>query len=147
MTTLDGTDVLAEKADRREFIDPLKKMLTLDADKRVTPMKTLHHPFVTMSHLLHFPHSSHWQQMPCMALHDPGQAVVPDSPMGAVLSDQHAWRGRHGSQYDTVTQQECGAGRHGSNQNHNPSVTTSTRPRTQQQGKRAKARHADCRAR
>ncbi|KAJ3586912.1 hypothetical protein NHX12_013304 [Muraenolepis orangiensis] len=58
MTTLDGTDVLAEKADRREFIDPLKKMLTLDADKRVTPMKTLHHPFVTMSHLLHFLHSS-----------------------------------------------------------------------------------------
>ncbi|KAJ3582267.1 hypothetical protein NHX12_015677 [Muraenolepis orangiensis] len=114
MTTLDGTDVLAEKADRREFIDPLKKMLTLDADKRVTPMKTLHHPFVTMSHLLHFLHSS---------------------------------QGRHGSQYDTVTQQECGAGRHGSNQNHNPSVTTSTRPRTQQQGKRAKARHTDCRAR
>ncbi|KAJ3586465.1 hypothetical protein NHX12_012863 [Muraenolepis orangiensis] len=305
MTTLDGTDVLAEKADRREFIDLLKKMLTLDADKRVTPMKTLHHPFVTMSHLLHFPHSSHvkscfqnmdickrrctafdnnknlfagssapgsqlnqhsqmasaggqslslssnmpllnyqpglyqqatinipglaqqsrptqlcgqaepfqqtlivcpptiqglqpsnkpsgypvrvdnsvplvpqnqppqplhiqpsmlaqqgwptgtqqivipssWQQMPGMALHDPGQAVVPDSPMGAALSDQHAWRGRHGSQYDTVTQQECGAGRHGSNQNHNPSVTTSTHPRTQQQGKRAKARHADCRAR
>ncbi|XP_046895319.1 homeodomain-interacting protein kinase 1 isoform X4 [Hypomesus transpacificus] len=59
MTTLDGTDVLAEKADRREFIDLLKKMLTLDADKRITPMKTLNHPFVTMTHLLHFPHSSH----------------------------------------------------------------------------------------
>ncbi|CAB1330023.1 unnamed protein product [Coregonus sp. 'balchen'] len=49
----------AEKADRREFIDLLKKMLTLDADKRITPMKTLNHPFVTMTHLLHFPHSSH----------------------------------------------------------------------------------------
>ncbi|XP_029688960.1 homeodomain-interacting protein kinase 1 isoform X3 [Takifugu rubripes] len=59
MTTLEGTDVLAEKADRREFIDLLKKMLTLDADKRVTPTKTLNHPFVTMTHLLHFPHSSH----------------------------------------------------------------------------------------
>ncbi|XP_067095140.1 homeodomain-interacting protein kinase 1 isoform X2 [Osmerus mordax] len=59
MTSLDGTDVLAEKADRREFIDLLKKMLTLDADKRITPMKTLNHPFVTMTHLLHFPHSSH----------------------------------------------------------------------------------------
>ncbi|KAG7274611.1 hypothetical protein CRUP_029252, partial [Coryphaenoides rupestris] len=55
MTSLEGTDVLAEKADRREFIDLLKKMLTLDADKRVTPTKTLHHPFVTMSHLLPFP--------------------------------------------------------------------------------------------
>lgn len=58
MTSLEGTDVLAEKADRREFIDLLKKMLTLDAEKRVTPMKTLNHPFVTMTHLLHFPHSS-----------------------------------------------------------------------------------------
>lgn len=58
MTNLEGTDVLAEKADRREFIDLLKKMLTLDADKRITPTKTLNHPFVTMTHLLHFPHSS-----------------------------------------------------------------------------------------
>ncbi|XP_058497969.1 homeodomain-interacting protein kinase 1 isoform X3 [Solea solea] len=59
MTNLEGTDILAEKADRREFIDLLKKMLTLDADKRITPVKTLNHPFVTMTHLLHFPHSSH----------------------------------------------------------------------------------------
>ncbi|KAF6737091.1 Homeodomain-interacting protein kinase 1 [Oryzias melastigma] len=44
MTTLEGSDILAEKADRREFIDLLKKMLTLDADKRITPMKTLNHP-------------------------------------------------------------------------------------------------------
>ncbi|KAJ8259462.1 hypothetical protein GJAV_G00169550 [Gymnothorax javanicus] len=58
-TNLEGTDMLAEKADRREFIDLLKKMLTLDADKRITPMKTLAHPFVTMAHLLDFPHSSH----------------------------------------------------------------------------------------
>ncbi|KAI2649528.1 Homeodomain-interacting protein kinase 1 [Labeo rohita] len=48
-----------DAADRREFIDLLKKMLTLDADKRITPTKTLNHPFVTMAHLLHFPHSSH----------------------------------------------------------------------------------------
>uniref|UniRef100_A0A3Q3X3J1 non-specific serine/threonine protein kinase n=1 Tax=Mola mola TaxID=94237 RepID=A0A3Q3X3J1_MOLML len=59
MTSLEGTDILAEKADRREFIDLLKKMLTLDSDKRITPLKTLSHPFVTMTHLLHFPHSSH----------------------------------------------------------------------------------------
>uniref|UniRef100_A0A3Q3X3H5 non-specific serine/threonine protein kinase n=1 Tax=Mola mola TaxID=94237 RepID=A0A3Q3X3H5_MOLML len=58
MTSLEGTDILAEKADRREFIDLLKKMLTLDSDKRITPLKTLSHPFVTMTHLLHFPHSS-----------------------------------------------------------------------------------------
>ncbi|KAL2091118.1 hypothetical protein ACEWY4_013381 [Coilia grayii] len=58
-THLEGTDMLAEKADRREFIDLLKRMLRLDADKRITPSKTLAHPFVTMSHLLDFPHSSH----------------------------------------------------------------------------------------
>ncbi|TRZ02976.1 hypothetical protein DNTS_004983 [Danionella cerebrum] len=55
----EGTDLLAEKADRRELIDLLKRMLRLDADKRITPTKTLAHPFVTMSHLLNFPHSSH----------------------------------------------------------------------------------------
>jgi homeodomain interacting protein kinase len=55
---LEGTDMLAEKADRREFIDLLKRMLRLDADKRITPTKTLGHPFVTMSHLMDYPHSS-----------------------------------------------------------------------------------------
>uniref|UniRef100_A0A667XRK1 non-specific serine/threonine protein kinase n=1 Tax=Myripristis murdjan TaxID=586833 RepID=A0A667XRK1_9TELE len=56
---LEGTDMLAEKADRREFIDLLKRMLRLDAEKRITPTKTLGHPFVTMSHLMDYPHSSH----------------------------------------------------------------------------------------
>ncbi|XP_035281818.1 homeodomain-interacting protein kinase 2 isoform X2 [Anguilla anguilla] len=55
---LEGSDMLAEKADRREFIDLLTKMLTIDADKRITPIETLNHPFVTMTHLLDFPHSS-----------------------------------------------------------------------------------------
>nr|XP_043894663.1 homeodomain-interacting protein kinase 1 isoform X2 [Solea senegalensis] len=315
MTNLEGTDILAEKADRREFIDLLKKMLTLDADKRITPVKTLNHPFVTMTHLLHFPHSSHvkscfqnmdickrrcsafengknmfannntpsaatnltvtfssqlnqhnqmsstggqslslssnvpllnyqpglyqqatinipgltqqgvplqtrptqlcaqtepfqqtlivcpptiqglqtsnkpsgypvrmdnsvplvppnqssqslhiqpgmltqgwpagtqqilipstWQQMPGMAIHNPGQTVVPDSPMGASVSDSQqasGWRGRRGSQYDGVNQQDSGAGRL---QNHNSGATHSRA----QQGKRSKARHAERRAR
>lgn len=59
-TDLEGTDMLAEKADRREYIDLLKKMLTIDADKRVTPLKTLNHQFVAMTHLLDFPHSNQW---------------------------------------------------------------------------------------
>uniref|UniRef100_A0A8C3LPW2 non-specific serine/threonine protein kinase n=1 Tax=Chrysolophus pictus TaxID=9089 RepID=A0A8C3LPW2_CHRPC len=58
-TDLEGSDMLVEKADRREFIDLLKKMLTIDADKRITPIETLNHPFVTMTHLLDFPHSTH----------------------------------------------------------------------------------------
>ncbi|KAG9335206.1 hypothetical protein JZ751_005558 [Albula glossodonta] len=58
-TDLEGSDMLAEKADRREFIDLLTKMLTIDSDKRITPIETLNHPFVTMTHLLDFPHSTH----------------------------------------------------------------------------------------
>ncbi|XP_069484834.1 homeodomain-interacting protein kinase 2 isoform X4 [Ambystoma mexicanum] len=58
-TDLEGSDMLIEKADRREFIDLLKKMLTIDADKRITPIETLSSPFVTMTHLLDFPHSTH----------------------------------------------------------------------------------------
>ncbi|KAG5274035.1 hypothetical protein AALO_G00158450 [Alosa alosa] len=56
---LEGSDMLAEKSDRREFIDLLTKMLTIDADKRITPIETLNHPFVTMTHLLDFPHCTH----------------------------------------------------------------------------------------
>ncbi|XP_023657882.1 homeodomain-interacting protein kinase 2-like isoform X4 [Paramormyrops kingsleyae] len=58
VTDLEGNDMLAEKSDRREFIDLLTKMLTIDADKRITPIETLNHPFVTMTHLLDFPHST-----------------------------------------------------------------------------------------
>ncbi|XP_032079895.1 homeodomain-interacting protein kinase 3 isoform X3 [Thamnophis elegans] len=56
---LEGSDLLAEKADRREFVSLLKKMLLIDANLRITPVDTLSHPFVTMKHLLDFPHSNH----------------------------------------------------------------------------------------
>ncbi|XP_025943506.1 homeodomain-interacting protein kinase 3 isoform X3 [Apteryx rowi] len=55
---LEGSDLLAEKADRREFVSLLKKMLLIDADLRITPAETLNHSFVTMKHLLDFPHST-----------------------------------------------------------------------------------------
>ncbi|XP_007468147.1 PREDICTED: homeodomain-interacting protein kinase 3 isoform X2 [Lipotes vexillifer] len=56
---LEGSDLLAEKADRREFVSLLKKMLLIDADLRITPAETLNHAFVNMKHLLDFPHSNH----------------------------------------------------------------------------------------
>ncbi|XP_078142660.1 homeodomain-interacting protein kinase 3 isoform X1 [Centroberyx gerrardi] len=56
---LEGSDLLAEKADRREFVSLLKKMLLIDAEKRIAPAEALGHPFVTMQHLLDFPHSNH----------------------------------------------------------------------------------------
>uniref|UniRef100_A0A3P8W6Z3 non-specific serine/threonine protein kinase n=1 Tax=Cynoglossus semilaevis TaxID=244447 RepID=A0A3P8W6Z3_CYNSE len=56
---LEGSDLLAEKADRREFVGLLKKMLLIDAEERIAPADALSHPFVTMQHLLDFPHSNH----------------------------------------------------------------------------------------
>ncbi|KAL0968566.1 hypothetical protein UPYG_G00268580 [Umbra pygmaea] len=58
---MEGADLLAEKADRREFVGLLKTMLLIDAEKRITPPDALSHPFVTMQHLLDFPHSTHVQ--------------------------------------------------------------------------------------
>ncbi|XP_008285303.1 homeodomain-interacting protein kinase 3 [Stegastes partitus] len=59
MMNLEGSDLLAEKADRREFVGLLKKMLLIDAEERIAPAEALSHPFVTMQHLLDFPHSNH----------------------------------------------------------------------------------------
>uniref|UniRef100_A0A8C6WH31 non-specific serine/threonine protein kinase n=1 Tax=Neogobius melanostomus TaxID=47308 RepID=A0A8C6WH31_9GOBI len=56
---LEGNDLLAEKVDLREFVSLLKKMLLIDAEERIVPAEALNHPFVTMQHLLDFPHSNH----------------------------------------------------------------------------------------
>ncbi len=49
---------MAEKVDRREFIDLLKRMLTLDQERRITPGEALNHPFLTMAHLVDYAHCS-----------------------------------------------------------------------------------------
>ncbi|XP_051513246.1 homeodomain-interacting protein kinase 3-like isoform X2 [Myxocyprinus asiaticus] len=56
---LEGCDLLAEKVDRAEFAALLKRMLLIDAEERIAPSDALTHPFVTMQHLLDFPHSNH----------------------------------------------------------------------------------------
>lgn len=57
-TELEGGELLAEKADRREFIDLLKRMLTMDQERRISPGEALQHSFVTLQHLLDYPHCS-----------------------------------------------------------------------------------------
>lgn len=57
---LEGSELLAEKVDRREFIDLLKRMLTLDQERRITPGEALNHPFITMAHLVDYAHSQMW---------------------------------------------------------------------------------------
>lgn len=58
-TDLEGGELLAEKADRREFIDLLKRMLTLDQERRITPGEALNHNFVTMDHLMEYTRCQH----------------------------------------------------------------------------------------
>ncbi|XP_048781326.1 homeodomain-interacting protein kinase 2-like isoform X2 [Ostrea edulis] len=53
-TDLDGSELMAEKVDRKEFIDLLKRMLTLDQERRITPGEALNHPFITMAHLIEY---------------------------------------------------------------------------------------------
>ena len=55
-TDLERGELLAEKVDRREFIDLMKRMLTMDQERRITPSEALHHPFVTMSHMADYAH-------------------------------------------------------------------------------------------
>lgn len=50
-TDLDGSELALEKTDRREFIDLLKRMLTLDQERRITPGEALNHGFVVLSHI------------------------------------------------------------------------------------------------
>ena len=57
-TDLDGGELLAEKADRREFIDLLKRMLTMDQERRIVPSEGLYHAFVSLSHLVDYAHCS-----------------------------------------------------------------------------------------
>lgn len=53
----DGSAMQAEKADRREFVSLLRSMLLIDAEDRTVPTSVLNHPFLTMTHLLDYPHS------------------------------------------------------------------------------------------
>lgn len=53
-----GSELLAEKADRREFVDLLKRMLVLDQEHRITPYEALNHNFVTLNHLADYAHCS-----------------------------------------------------------------------------------------
>ena len=72
---MEGADLLAEKADRSEFVDLLKTMLLLDADQRLTPGDALAHPFLTMQHLFDFPHSNQYVMLTVHILMRPWLSV------------------------------------------------------------------------
>lgn len=53
----EGADMMAEKVDRREFLDLLKRMLMMNGENRVNPGEALNHPFVSMTHLIDYAHA------------------------------------------------------------------------------------------
>lgn len=55
-TDLEGGPLMAEKTDRRDFIDLLKRMLTIDQERRITPAEALSHSFTTLNHLVDYAH-------------------------------------------------------------------------------------------
>ncbi|CAH1787334.1 unnamed protein product [Owenia fusiformis] len=57
-TDLEGSELMSEKVDRREFIDLLKRMLTLDQERRITPGEALNHPFISLAHLVDYAHTN-----------------------------------------------------------------------------------------
>lgn len=57
----DGMDMICEKMDRQEFVDVLKKMLCMDQERRINPYEGLHHPFITMNHLVEYGRTKYFQ--------------------------------------------------------------------------------------
>lgn len=55
-SNLVGNERVAEKIDRYEFTDLLKRTLVIDPDKRITPDEALRHPFITLARLVDFAH-------------------------------------------------------------------------------------------
>ncbi|XP_063281799.1 homeodomain-interacting protein kinase 2-like [Pelobates fuscus] len=55
----ESSDILVEMADIWQCLDLIKQMLTMDPNKRITPMGTLGHAFITMAHLENFSQSSY----------------------------------------------------------------------------------------
>ncbi|KAF3854530.1 hypothetical protein F7725_022585 [Dissostichus mawsoni] len=88
---LEGSEMLAEKADRREFIDLLTKMLTIDADKRITPIETLNHPFSKTPFITHLAPSTSTNLTMTFnnqlnTVHSQATNLVPSSTNNATLS-------------------------------------------------------------
>lgn len=57
----DNSFLLCEKADRTEFIDLLKKMLTMDQERRISPTEALEHNFLKMNHFSHYGNTKYLQ--------------------------------------------------------------------------------------
>ncbi|CRK92719.1 CLUMA_CG006256, isoform B [Clunio marinus] len=79
---IESSQLLAEKIDRREFIDLLKRMLTIDQERRIQPAQALRHSFTTLSHLVDYAHCNNVKasvQMMEVCRRDPPVHTVPQA--------------------------------------------------------------------
>lgn len=79
---IESNQLLAEKIDRREFIDLLKRMLTIDQERRIQPAQALRHQFTTLSHLVDYAHCNNVKasvQMMEVCRRDPPVHSVPQA--------------------------------------------------------------------
>lgn len=79
---IESSQLLAEKIDRREFIDLLKRMLTIDQERRIQPAQALRHQFTTLSHLVDYAHCNNVKasvQMMEVCRRDPVVHTVPQA--------------------------------------------------------------------
>lgn len=79
---IENSQLLAEKIDRREFIDLLKRMLTIDQERRIQPAQALRHQFTTLSHLVDYAHCNNVKasvQMMEVCRRDPVVHTVPQA--------------------------------------------------------------------
>ncbi|KAH9505246.1 Homeodomain-interacting protein kinase 2, partial [Bulinus truncatus] len=56
-TDMEGSELIVEKRDRSDFVELLKKMLTLDQERRITPREAIVHKFVSLETLKDYPHT------------------------------------------------------------------------------------------
>ncbi|XP_055900709.1 homeodomain-interacting protein kinase 2-like isoform X2 [Biomphalaria glabrata] len=56
-TDMEGSELIVEKRDRADFVELLKKMLTLDQERRITPREAIVHKFVSLETLKDYPHT------------------------------------------------------------------------------------------
>jgi homeodomain interacting protein kinase len=102
------------QVDRREFIDLLKRMLTMDQERRITPSEALNHPFVTMAHMADYAHCANVKSSALkmeICKRSPGGGVATPSAATAAATLMAAGGLRSGNVTLTFNNQLGGVGR------------------------------------
>ena len=85
---------MAERADGKNFIHLLKRMLVLDQEHRITPHEALNHNFVTLNHLADYAHcsivkASDQMMKVCRGFHSVQSSHIVHSPLNQTNLAMH----------------------------------------------------------